>query len=487
MTELSRRARRALVPLAWSLALAGCVNLPQTRQADPVLPAAWPTGVDAQATQAAPAPDWWKAFADPTLDALIQEALAHNSDLLLAAARIEEARANLGQARSNQYPSAQVGASAGRSRATEKGSFPIPSPVNNNYQVNLQAAFEVDLWGRYRQATEAARAQLLASRHAREVVRLSLTAQVAQGYFALRALDRQLALADETLANRQAAVDLHKLRFESGLTSELSLRQAEAEWAAIQSTRAGLAGQLRQQELALALLLGREAKGIVEQGIARGTALADLPLPPAIPAGLPADLLQRRPDLRQAEQNLVAAQARIAEARAAIYPNLSLTANLGSESRALSDLFSGPATVWGLTAGLMQTVFNAGRTEAVVSARVAQQEQTLLAYEQTVRQAFKEVLDALVAQRQAGEVATAEARRADALSRAAELADLRYRNGVSSYLDVLDAQRNLYQASQAAIDARRAQLAAVVALNTALGGGWQGLPAEEARLAAAAP
>ena len=196
-------------------------------------------------------------------------------------------------------------------------------------------------------------------------------------------------------------------------------------------------------------------------------------MPPAIPAGLPSDLLQRRPDLRQAEQNLLASQARIREAGAAIYPNLSLTANLGTESKALADLFSGPAGIWGLAAGLSQTLFNAGRTEAAVQAAGARQDQALIAYEQAVQVAFKEVLDALVAHRQAREIGLAEADRTTALKRAAELADLRFQNGVSNYLEALDARRNLFQAEQGGIEARRAQLAATADLFKALGGGWE--------------
>ena len=451
------------------LLLAGCAELPETRQPAHELPAAWP---QSQA-QARIAPDWWRAYGDPVLDRLMEEALAHNRDLALAAARIEEARANLGLARADQFPSVELGAEAARSRMSERGVQPAPDgAVNNAYGVTLQMAYEVDLWGRYRQATKAARADLLASEYAREVVRLSLTGAVAQGYFALRALDAQVQLARDTLANRKEAAELQRRRVEAGIASELELRQAEAEMAAIEASLAEFTRQARQQENALAVLLGRSPRRLVEDGIARGQGLAELALPPAVPAGLPSELLARRPDLRQSEQRLAASEARIAEARAALYPNLSLTGYLGSESKALSNLFSGPATVWGLTAGLVQTVFNAGRTEAAVQAASARQEQALVAYEQALQQAFREVLDALVAHRQARELQEAESRRAEALGRALELAELRYKNGVSSYLEVLDAQRNLYSAQQNRIEARRSQLAAVTDLNKALGGGW---------------
>lgn len=467
---------RRLLPVLVLLSLGGCFTLPELRQPHPELPAAWPGGQ----AQAAVAADWWHAYRDPVLDALEDEALAHNVDIQLAAARIDEARANLGLAQADQYPGVQIGVKAGRTRVTEKGSFPPPSPINNNFQVNLQAAYEVDLWGRYRKATEAARADLLGSEYAREVVRLSLTSDVAKGYFALRALDAQLELAIRTQANRKDAADLQKLRFDNGLSSELDLRQAEAELAATDASIAQLAQAVRQQELALAVLLGRSPRAIVDGQLARGAGLGDLGAPPAVPAGLPSELLSRRPDLRQAEQNLLAAQARIGEAKAALFPDLSLTANFGSESRRLADLFSGPATIWGLTANLVQTVFNAGRTEAAIQATDARQSQALLGYEQAVRQAFREVLDALVANRQSRELLEADQRRAGALGKAYELADLRYKNGIDNYLQVLDAQRNLYQAQQSAIDARRAELAATADLIKALGGGWDGTVADSA-------
>ncbi|MDP2786789.1 MAG: efflux transporter outer membrane subunit [Pseudomonadota bacterium] len=463
------------------LALAGCVTLPPMKQIKPDLPAAWPEG-NPQATIAA---DWWTAYNDPALDKLMAEALAHNRDLKSAAARIEEARTNLGLADADRFPEVQIGADAGRSRVSSRGSMPLPataSPTNNHYKLNLQAAWEVDLWGRYREAKAAARADLLATEHARQVIHSSLTGAIAQGYFALAALDAETRLAQDTLANRREAVALHRLRFEGGVASELTLRQAEAEQASVEISLAQFGQQVRRQELALAVLLGREPRAIMQETITRGARLGDLTLPPAVPAGLPSDLLLRRPDLRQAEQKLFSAQARIREAGAAIYPNLSLTANLGTESKALSDLFSGPAGIWGLTAGLSQTLFNAGRTKAAIKAADARQELALIAYEQTLQVAFKEVLDALVTHRQTRETGAAEARRVDALKHAAELADLRYRNGVSNYLEALDARRNLFQAEQGGIEARHAQLAASADLFKALGGGWELAPPLEAPL-----
>lgn len=457
--------------------LAGCAAMPTLRKAEPDLPKAWSDAPAASLVSAGEAAaqleSWWEAFDDPALTTLIDEALAHNSDILLAAARIEEARSNLGQTEADRSPSAQLDVGAKRTRSTEKGSFPPPSPINSNFQINAQAAYEVDLWGRYRQASAAARAELLATGYAREVVRASLAGSVAQAYFQLRSLDASLALADDTLNNRREAIDLIRMRFNAGLDAELPLRQAEAELAAVEATRADLERQARQQETALGLLLGRSARALLADPLARGKVLEALTPPPAIPAGLPSDLLARRPDVLQAEQRLAGAEAQVLKTKAAIYPSLSLTANLGSESKSLSDLFSGPATIWGLGASLVQTLYNAGRTEAVLKGDAARQEQALLAYEQTLRVAFREVLDALVASRQAGESEAAESRRAQALARAAELAGLRYQNGVANYLEVLDAQRNLFQAEQNRINARRARLIEAVNLFKSLGGGWK--------------
>lgn len=469
--------RKSLI-LLLVMAISGCVTLPEMKQIKPDLPTAWPSeagqaAVAIKSTESVAA-DWWKAYNDPALDALMAEALAHNRDLALAAARIEEVRANLGLADANRYPEVGVDGNVGRSRVTGKGNMPAGSELtNNNFKLDLRAAWEVDLWGRYREASAAARADLLVTEFARHGIQSSLTSAVAQGYFSLAALDANLKLAQDTLANRREALKLQRLRYEGGVSSELVLRQAEAEAAGIEVSLAQLAQQARQQELALAVLLGRDPRALMQASVTRVGGLFELALPPAIPAGLPSDLLLRRPDLRQAEQKLLSSQARIREAGAAIYPNLSLTAHLGSESKALSDLFTSPASIWGLAAGISQTIFNAGRTEAAINAASARQDQALIAYEQAVQTAFREVLDALISHRQARETGVAEADRSKALKRAAELADLRFQNGVSNYLEVLDARRNLFQAEQGGIEARYTQLVATANLFKAMGGGWE--------------
>lgn len=468
---MTKKASRPLLALALAT-LAGCAALPDLKKPVAELPAAWPRAMGAPAERVAA--DWWRAYGDDRLDALIQEALQHNADIRLAAARIQEARANLGLARADQAVQMQGAVDLSRSRRTEVGAMPAGgSPTNNTYKAQLQAAYELDLWGRYREATNVARSELLSSEYGRDVVRIALTSDVAQAYFTLRALDAQLELLHKTRANRQAAVDLQKLRLDAGVSSELELRQAQAELASLEASQARLTQSQGQQELALAVLIGRSPRALMEDPMARGKPLETLGEPPAIPAGLPSDLLARRPDLRQAEQNVLTTHARIREARAALYPDLSLTAYLGSESKALSDLFSGPAAIWGLTAGLVQSLLNGGRNQAALDVRDARQAQALISYEQAVRQAFREVLDALIAHRQARELAEAEGRRAEALAKARDLADLRYRNGLSNYLTVLDAQRNVLQAELNRIDARLAQLNASAGLALALGGGWQ--------------
>ncbi len=457
-----------LLPLATALVLSGCLTLPELRQPALELPDA---ASSAPVQPLAISPDWWRIYADPDLEQRMAEALAHNDDLRLAAARIEEARAALAMTEGAARPVAGMDAGVSRRRSTEVGSFPVPAPINNTYQLGLQASYEMDLWGRYRQASQAARAELLGSELDRDVVRVSLAGAVVDAHYGLIALDAQLALARQTLENRDQALALQKLKLDAGEASEYEYRLAEAELASTRSTLARLARQRAAQANALALLLGRQPRQMSEETPSHTQ--ARLPEAPPVPEGLPSDLLQRRPDLRQAEQGLAAADARIREARAALFPNVTLTANLGSESKALSDLFSGPATVWGLAAGLAQTLYNAGRTEAAIQGAAARREQALIQYEMAVKNAFRETLDALVALRQTRAQAQADRQQADALDQALALAKLRYDNGLASYLEVLDAQRGLFAARQNQIDTQRAHLAALAALHKALGGGWQ--------------
>jgi len=473
-----------------ALALAGCVSMPAIKQPAPELPAAWPEPLPAPAgtsaegkansetSSQAMTQAWWRIFNDPQLDRLMDEALAGSQDLKLAAARVLEAEANLRSTGAALLPEVDATVTASRNRRSLQTSplLPAGTPTHyNNFGAGLQASYEVDLWGRIRASTDSARADLLATRYAGEVVRQTLTQNVAQAWFNLNALGLRERLTRETLANRVDAARLTERRFEVGTVSEFEVRQAQAEAAALESQLAQIDQQARLQENALGVLLGRSPRALVQLRI-QAEDLKALAPPPEIPAGLPSELLQRRPDLRQAEASLASTQASIREARAALFPSLTLTGNLGSASASLSDLFSGPSMAWGLGANLAQSLFNGGRTEAAIQARSARQDQALAAYESTARQAFREVLDALVAHRQTREIWAAEGKRVEALARATQLAESRFNAGAASQLDVLDAQRNLYQAQQNAIDASRARLSAAASLVKALGGGWQDQP-----------
>jgi multidrug efflux system outer membrane protein len=413
---------------------------------------------------------WWELFQDQVLQELVRSALTANSDVLVAAARVQESRALLTVVRSRQFPEVNVGGSADTIRQSKRSVMPLPPGVRAEeevYTTALDLAFEVDLWGRLRRATEAARAELLATEEARQTVITGVVSTVAQGYFTLLELDRELAIARATLVSRQDSLRLVQLREREGVASELDRRQAEVELEATAVLIPQLERGVTQTENAIRVLLG-ENPGPVP----RGASLELQVEVPAVPAGLPSELLERRPDIRQAEQALVAANARIGEARAAFFPRVTLTGFYGTESIALSDLFTGPARAWQFGPSVSIPLFNAGRIRAQFRGAEARHAQALVAYQQSVRQAFREVEDALVAHRKAREAAAEQARLIASASRALTLAQLRYDNGLSPYLDVLDVQRRLLSAELDAARFRRDQLVALVQVYRALGGGW---------------
>jgi multidrug efflux system outer membrane protein len=452
--------------------LSGCLSVGPDYQRPKIdTPDVWP----GENIAASVPVQWWQSYNDPALDRMIEEALVHNADLALAIARVDEARAQLGITRADQVPGVTLNADGSRNRISERSPLFFPG-IESRYtdlKASFNASWELDFWGKYRRATEAARADLLATESNREAVRLSLISDVARGYFNLRTLDAQVAVTRQTLAKRLSALALQQKRFESGVASELELRQVEAETAAAQALLPSLETQLAQQETALSVLLGRSPRAIVGELPERGMEIEALTVPPAVPAGLPSDLLQRRPDLRQAEQQLVAANARIGVAKAAYYPSISLTGAFGSESVTLADLFTSPARLWSFSASIAQTVFDMGRTRSNVAAASARQRQSLAQYQSVIQNAFKDTLDALVAQRKARETFEADQVRVAALQKALELAVLRYNNGVASLLDVLDAERGLLDAQLDRVEAQRTQLTATVDLFKALGGGWE--------------
>ncbi len=463
-----------LAALAASLMLAGCANFniftPFERpQAE--MPAAWP-GLPENA-KAYDTAHWWSVYGDAQLDKLIDEALAHNHDIELAAARIDEARARLVLADAERDPTATVGFRPSITRTTKRGAvptFPGQHFTNTDYRATVNASYEIDLWGKLRGATEVARANLFASEAARDTVKNTLTAQVAQGYFALLALDAQLETSHRTEQTRQDALKLQQLRMKSGVTSEFEVRQVEADLAAVQAQIPALERSRTEQENALAVLLGRSPRDIMEGTIARGQ--SSLPTEAVVPAGLPSELLLRRPDLRQAEQQLIAAHGNVGVARTAYYPSISLTGYFGGESKSLADLFIGPARIFQFAAALVQPIFDGKRIGASVDAAKAQEQQAIAQYRQAIANAFSDVRNALVAQQKAQEIRTAELAHVDALQKSYALAKLRYENGVASQLDLLDAERNLLQAQLNLAEAERAQRAAVSDLFKAMGGGW---------------
>ncbi|MFL6580257.1 MAG: efflux transporter outer membrane subunit [Burkholderiales bacterium] len=455
---------------------AGCMTVgPDYQRPQIETPERWPGSPAGPAVS----PTWWHAYADPVLDSMVDEALRHNLDLRLAIARVDEARSALGITRADQYPAVAAGATASRNRISQQSVISVPpgvDPKYNDYRVTLNASYEIDFWGKYRRATEAARAELLASNFNREAVRLALIADTAKGYFSLRALDAQVAITRRTLSTRQASTALQRLRYEAGVASEFDLRQVEAETAQAQALLPTIEQRLAAQETALSVLVGRSPRAIAAQPMDRGSALEALTAPPSVPAGLPSEILERRPDLRQAEQVLVAANARIGQARAAYYPSISLTGFFGTESSVLSGLFDPQARMWQFAGSAAQTVFDAGRTKSQVGVAEARQQQALAQYQNAIQNAFKDALDALVAQRKAREVMEAEQRRIEALNSAMQLAQLRYDNGVASFLELLIAERALLDAQLNQVDAQRAQLSASADLFKAMGGGWDGLP-----------
>ncbi len=472
--RISPLARAALrCALAGVLVLGGCSVTPEYRKPATDLPASWNAGI-AGATEVRD-PRWWTVYADPVLERLIDEALANNTDLMLALARIDEARAVLKATAGQQQPEAFANFDASRSRFSERTSQQQSSGnagVNNSFRAALDVSYEVDLWGRLRNATKAARADLLAAESARETVRIALVSDVAQRYFALRALDDQLEATRRSLASRSESLGLQEKRLKFGVLSAFEFRQREAEVAAARAELPALERSRSQQENLLQVLLGRSAKAIYEGTIAAGSDPEETAAVIAVPSGIPSELLLRRPDLVEAEQRLIATNARIAAARALLFPRIVLTGYLGGESAALGSLFSGSALIWQLAAGLTQPLWAGGRIAAEIEGATAREQQALAQYQGAVQNAFREVRDALVAQVKAREELDAQAQRVKSLRETLRLAKLRYDNGFAGQLDVLDAERSLLAAEQIRIDALRAQRAAIADLFKALGGSW---------------
>jgi outer membrane protein, multidrug efflux system len=419
------------------------------------------------------APDWWKNFADPQLDALVAEALGNNRDLARAMARIDESRAALRRARGDRFPTVSANASAARARASENGPTALggASPVGSDYRASIDVAYELDLWSRVASANAAAREELLATEFARETLRTALAAQVVQAYASLQSLDAQVLLYGQAVQAQRDSLGLQRMRFDSGDISELDIRQLDAELLDNETRLPKLDRARGEAERALALVLGRSPRALIEQGVARN----DTPTTTAanVPAGLPSDLLLRRPDVQAAEARLRAAGARVDAARAAYFPSIALTAAYGRESTTLSRLTDAPSLIWSVGAALTQPIWDAGRIGSQYDAAKARREQIELDYRDSVVVAFKEVRDALGAYSEARASVQSGQQRAQALTRAVELTRLRYDGGESSRLDVINAERLALTARAQTADAQRALVQAQADVFRAFGGGWK--------------
>ncbi|HEX4331654.1 MAG TPA: efflux transporter outer membrane subunit [Usitatibacter sp.] len=470
MTDRTPRGGAAWALLLVAVALfimllQGCTVGPSYKRPDMDLPK--DLGV-AQSSAPASA-KWWGVFNDPALERLEEEALGHNHDLAAAAQRIEQARAQLSITRSDQLPSVGVEATRTRSRSSEIGALPIPSDfvLTNDNRFVARLSWELDFWGKYRRATEAARADLLASEAGRDAVRSSLVSDLARGYFALLALDRRLTTLERNRAAWSESLDIQKKRMDAGAVSELEYRQIESELRANEALIPPVRLARSRQESALAVLLGRSPRDVYAGNVEHGE--ATLPSRVEVPAGVPSDLLLRRADLRQAEAQLHAANARIGVARAAYFPDISLTGFFGGESQALRDLFTGPARTWSLGGDLLQPLFAGGQLRGGVDLADARTKEAAELYRKAVANAFKEVRDAITAQTELREAANAQAERERSFSRTLELARLRYDNGAIGLFELLDTERQLLAARLDAIDAERDRRDAIVELYTALG------------------
>jgi len=461
--------RRGLIGLT-AMALAGCMVGPNYERPQTPLPGKYPDEPSANASAAAAAPvraEWWRLYDDPTLNDLLASALTDNLDVVFAVARIEEADADLREVNASLFPEIDLGGAGARSRAS--GSIASPSPVrlSNDFRVALSTSFEIDFWGRLRRQVESARAQVLATYYAKDVVALSLAGLTTQTYFSLRSLDAQIAATRETLKTRQDYLDIVRRRADSGLASDLDLNQALG---ARSDAAAQLKDLTRQRSLAEHLL--GTLTGKLDLKLPEGD-LAQLPVPPIPPTGLPSTLLERRPDIREAEESLVAANAQIGVAKAALLPRISLTGALGGESDELGSLLSTGGRIWSIGFALAQPIFTAGRLSAEVDATTARQKQAVATYQKSIQTAFREVADALTNVEQTGASVADLQASVDASRNALRLATLRYESGYANYLDVLDALRSLNVSQLALIRNQQALLSATVDLMKALGGGWE--------------
>jgi multidrug efflux system outer membrane protein len=477
---MGRPIGRRVAPLLLAAWAAGCTLGPNYKRPAIPAPPAWREMPVTEAESLANTP-WWELFDDPQLQELIRAALAENKDLKIAVERIEEARARYGFVKADLWPHVDLNGTAGRLRFnpgslvhTPEGDQ-VPSTDGTEtavYSATANVNWEVDFFGRIRRASEAQKALFLETEEARRSAVLTLVSDVATAYLELRDFDRRLEIARSSIQSRKESVQLATDRFEGGLTPEVDMRQGEAELHRTQAVVFDLERLVAMKENELSVLLGHNPGMIT-----RGRTVDEQKVPGAVPAGLPAALLDRRPDIREAEYRLAAATANIGEAKALLFPRIALTGSWGFTSTEFDTLFDGPSKSWSIIGNLLQPLFHAGQNKRRVEMTESRQRQILYDYESTILQAFRETEDALVAYRKTGEERAEQGLRVGAERKVVELAEMRYRGGVAAYLEVLDAQRSLFAAEMDEAETIGSHLIWLVQLYKALGGGWPPAPA----------
>src|SRR6202030_2089260 len=448
---------------------AGCMMGPKYKRPIMDVPQGYRASAPQQAAQASSLgnEEWWQVYQDPVLTQLIHTAIAQNYDVRIAATRVLESQAQVGITRANQLPSASLGANI-YSQQNAKVSHLFPEYDVNAGQLNLSVIWNLDFWGKYRRQTEAARAQLLATEWGRRAVISSLVANVATAYFQLRALDSELEISQHTLESRQQSLKLTHVLENNGSGSGLDVSQAEQLVYTASETIPDLERQIQQQENVLSILLGENP-----QSIPRGRALTEQPVPQNVPAGLPSELLERRPDVRQAEEGMVAANAQIGVAKASFFPSLSLTGLGGLESNALHQFITQPSETWYGAFSVSQTVFQGGALRSQLRFARANWQETVLSYQQTVQNALEQVSNSLVASQKDREFREQQELLTQAAQHTDQLSEVLYKNGGASYLQVLTSETNYFSADLNLVQAQLNERLALVQLYQAVGGGWQ--------------
>ena len=460
---------KQLLFLAIAVLLSGCAVGPNYKRPTVNVPTDYRDSMTAQTAAASSFgnENWWQVYQDPVLEQMIHTALQQNYDVRIAATRVLEAQAQVGITRANQFPSASLGAGVS-SEQNAKVSNLFPAYQVNEGQLNLSVIWNLDFWGKYRRQTEAARAQMLASEWGQRAVMSSLVANVATAYFQLRALDSQLEISKRTLGSRQQSLQLTRLLEAHGSASGLDLSQSEQLVYTASETIPDLERQIQQQENLLSILLGENPRSIP-----RGRSLTEQPAPDNVPAGLPSELLERRPDVRDAEANMMAANAQIGVAKAAFFPTISLTGTGGLASNALNSFLSAPSQTWNAGLSITQPLFEGGRLRSGLRLSRAQYQEAVLTYQQTVQNALEQVSNALIATQKNREFREQQEMLTRAAQRTDQLSEVLYKNGGASYLQVLTSETNDFAAEINLVQAQLNERLALVQLYESLGGGWQ--------------